>query len=86
MELTEAAKQARSEYNRKYKANLSPEAKDAKNAYLREWRAKNKDKVLKHNADYWEKKVRPLDHAMFREAVSNEILYPGLNDHANEPD
>ncbi len=28
-------------------------AADARNAYAREWRAKNPDKVRKNNANYW---------------------------------
>lgn len=36
-------------------AEMSAAAKEAKKAYNREWRAKNKDKVKAANARYWEK-------------------------------
>ena len=32
-------------------------AREERLAYFREWRAKNKDKVKKHNATYWEKRA-----------------------------
>ena len=28
-----------------------------RNAYSREWRAKNKDRIKQHNADYWKRRV-----------------------------
>ena len=34
------------------------EAKDERNRYQREWRAKNKDKVRAINARYWAKRAR----------------------------
>lgn len=36
---------------------LSEEAKEARNAYYRAWRQKNRDKVRKNNQRYWEKKA-----------------------------
>ena len=32
-------------------------AKQARNAYAREWRAKNRDKVRQYNANYWTRKA-----------------------------
>ena len=32
----------------------------AKREYLKEWRAKNKDKVKQHNHNYWAKKAAEL--------------------------
>ena len=32
-------------------------AAEARNAYAREWRAKNPDKVKKNNANYWLRKA-----------------------------
>lgn len=32
-------------------------ARQARNAYYREWRAKNRDKVKRYNADYWARKA-----------------------------
>lgn len=36
---------------------MTDEARKAKNAYQREWRRKNRDKVSAQNARYWEKKA-----------------------------
>lgn len=53
--MTEAAK----EYRRQYMKNryATAEAREKRNAYYREWRAKNRDKVSIINARYWEKKA-----------------------------
>lgn len=32
-------------------------AREARNAYLRAWRAKNKDRVKKYNRTYWERRA-----------------------------
>lgn len=32
-------------------------AKEEKKAYLQEWRRNNKDKVKKHNANYWKRRA-----------------------------
>ena len=37
---------------------MSEEAREKKNAYLREWRKKNKDKIKEINKRYWEKKAK----------------------------
>ena len=37
--------------------NLSTEAKELRNAYLRDWRKKNPDKVKKQADEYWERKA-----------------------------
>ena len=41
---------------------LSPEAREAKNKYMREymkeWRKKNKERTRQYDAKYWEKKAR----------------------------
>ena len=36
---------------------VNDKAREERNAYLRAWRKKNKDKVKKYNATYWENKV-----------------------------
>lgn len=36
---------------------MNEKAREERNAYLRAWRKKNKDKVKKYNADYWERKA-----------------------------
>lgn len=33
-------------------------AAEAKRAYMREWRAKNRDKIRANNARYWERKAQ----------------------------
>lgn len=38
--------------------NMSNEARELRNKYLREWRKKNKEKVEKHRHDYWERKAK----------------------------
>ncbi|MGN4294286.1 hypothetical protein [Bacillus cereus group sp. MYBK87-2] len=35
--------------------------KEAKNAYLRRWRAANPDKVKQYNDRYWEKKAKEME-------------------------
>ncbi len=37
---------------------LNDEAKKARNEYMKQWRAKNKDKVKAAQARYWENKVK----------------------------
>ena len=37
--------------------NLENQARKARNAYAREWRARNRDKVKQYNAAYWQKKA-----------------------------
>lgn len=36
---------------------ISEQAKEARRAYQRAWRAANKDKIRKQNIRYWEKKA-----------------------------
>lgn len=36
---------------------MNDKAREERNAYLREWRKKNKDKVKKYNEAYWERKA-----------------------------
>ncbi|MCC2430692.1 hypothetical protein LKL81_26125 [Bacillus paranthracis] len=40
------------------KANWS--SKEVRNAYMRQWRAKNKDKVKQYHETYWEKKAKEM--------------------------
>ena len=37
--------------------NAKEAARQARNAYARAWRAKNRDKVRQYNADYWARKA-----------------------------
>ena len=44
---------------------LSNEAREARNQYLREYRAKNKERIKAINKRYWEKKAlaKEVEHA-----------------------
>lgn len=46
-------------------------ARQARNAYHREWRAKNKDKVKANNDRYWEKKAEQLQEEAEKEECVN---------------
>ena len=37
---------------------MNDEARAKRNAYMKEWREKNKDKVKKHQENYWERKAK----------------------------
>ena len=39
------------------KQTIEERAKELQRQYLRQWRAKNKDKVIKYNAEYWIRKA-----------------------------
>ncbi|WP_459479633.1 hypothetical protein [Clostridium saccharoperbutylacetonicum] len=40
---------------------MNTRAKEQRNAYMKEWRAKNKDKVKAAQEKYWEKKSQEQD-------------------------
>lgn len=40
---------------------MSPEAREARNAYLREWRKNNPNKVKAHQANYWERQAEKYE-------------------------
>jgi len=40
-----------------YSTELDEKAKQERRAYMKEWRSKNKDKVKKHQQNYWLKKA-----------------------------
>ena len=42
------------------KTELTKEARDAKNEYMKQWRAKNKDRVRAINQRYWEKRAKEI--------------------------
>lgn len=48
---------------------MNDEARKLKNAYAREWRARNKDKVKAQQERYWENKVKNLKN---KEMVEEE--------------
>ncbi len=37
---------------------VNDKAREERNAYLRAWRKKNKDRVKKYNSNYWERKSK----------------------------
>ena len=37
---------------------MEEKAKELRRAYMKSWRAKNKDKVSQYNKNYWIKKVK----------------------------
>lgn len=37
---------------------MNEKAREERNAYMREWRKKNKDRVKKYNSSYWERKSK----------------------------
>lgn len=39
------------------KRNAEEAARQVRNAYYRQWRANNRDKVKRYNADYWARKA-----------------------------
>lgn len=49
---------------------LSEEARKARNAYFREWRKKNPEKVKQANEKYWEKKAQEMQEQEEAEAES----------------
>lgn len=42
------------------KKELTEEARQARNAYMKRWRAENKDKVAEYNAKFWQRKSDEL--------------------------
>jgi len=40
---------------------MTEAAVEARKAYMREWRKRNKEKVRQINARYWEKKAKEVD-------------------------
>ena len=41
--------------------NLTDKAREARNAYQREWNRKNREKVREHQRRYWERKAAELE-------------------------
>ena len=37
---------------------MNDKAREERNAYMRAWRKKNKDRVKKYNSSYWERKSK----------------------------
>ncbi|MCX0355265.1 hypothetical protein LI064_12130 [Clostridium perfringens] len=45
---------------------MNDKAREERNAYMREWRKKNKDKVKKYNDNYWESKSKEKQKMCFK--------------------
>ena len=84
MELSEAARQARNEYKRRYSANLSEEAKQKQREYMREWKKRNPEKVQQYQVNFWERKVSSLTRAILQEAEIADRMHTDLNDKSME--
>ncbi|UBK77276.1 hypothetical protein KLF35_11265 [Clostridium perfringens] len=37
---------------------MNDKAREERNAYMREWRKKNRDRVREYNSSYWERKSK----------------------------
>ena len=42
---------------------MTPEAKEKRNEYMRQWRKNNKDRTKQHQADYWQKQAEKDNEA-----------------------
>ena len=58
--------------------NMNEEARNARNAYYRAWRAKNPDKVRKSNERYWSKKAAEMS------AVGEEVEHNAPTEYADD--
>ena len=47
--------------------DLSQEAKEARNAYYREWRKKNPEKMKRYQEKYWKKKAQKMQEQAEKE-------------------
>ena len=55
--MTDRARKAKNAAQRKWAAGLSPQAKEARRAYKREWQKNHPEKVRLYLERYWEKKA-----------------------------
>ena len=60
MGASQLANEARKLYMREYKKTMTEEQKQKQREYHKQWRKNNKDRVLKHQEDYWERKAKEL--------------------------
>lgn len=65
------AKEQSPEYKAK-KAQYQKDTKEARNAYLRKWRAEHPDKVKEYDNRYWEKKAAEYNAAAAAEETKGE--------------
>jgi len=62
-ELSKAAKQAKNEYNKRYRQKMTPEQRQRAAQTKKAWRLRNPEKVRQHMIDFWERLVaRDIKH------------------------
>lgn len=61
--MSEEAKAARREYNRRRREAMTPEQRQALREYHTQWQRNNPDKVKAITARYWEKQAEQLKQA-----------------------
>lgn len=47
--------------------SMENQVREARNAYAREWRAKNRDKIKQYNRNYWLKKAEKNEQEVTKE-------------------
>lgn len=57
---------------RKENVLMTKESKEAKNAYMREWRANHRERVREYTARYWNKKAEQDNTAETAETAETE--------------
>ena len=61
--LSKEAREARAQYLRDRRANMTEEQKQARREYEKKWRDANPEKVRAIQARYWEKKAKEINNA-----------------------
>ena len=60
--LTDKAKQARAEYLREWRKNMSPEQKEKRNEYQRKYYQEHKETIKQNRVQYWNKKAEASEN------------------------
>ncbi len=47
--------------NRKLSLNMSEKAREARRRYMAKWRSRNRERVRRNNANYWERQGEKLE-------------------------
>lgn len=50
---------------------MDEKEREERNAYMREWRKKNKDRVKEYNSSYWERKSKLREKRNSNESTSS---------------
>ena len=50
---------------------MNDKAREARNAYMREWRKKNRDRVREYNSSYWERKSKLREKRNSNDSISS---------------